>query len=246
MYDRMTELAEFVHERDLLLTANFNATELQTLGFVGADRIDYFGLEQGLADRARRGMTTDQFAMLKRTLAYQKPVSTLDHRIGQGKLTADEIERRLQQNLFYGMFAGAFDVRTEPEATGEPAAWTTPENARLWAQYAPLIKRVATAGWHPVTDAWSSTPSVWLERFGSLATNDLRFTIRNETNTAQRFSLTVDLNALRADPAKELRAVEEITGVSLQLAVNREGGVAVLSMVIPARSTRLLALPQTP
>jgi len=246
MYDRIGEMARFVHDRGMLLTANFNAAETQTLGFVGADHIDYFGLEQGLADRARPGMTSDQFAMLKRTLAYQRPVSTLDHLIGQGKLDTDEIERRLQQNLFYGIFAGAFDAKTEAGATGDRVTWSTPENARLWARYAPLIKRVAMAGWNPVTDAWTSTSRIWLERFGSLVTDDLRFTIRNETKTAQRFSLTFDIRALAADPSKDLSAVEEITGVTLQLAVNREGGVAVLTMSIPARSTRLLALLEAP
>jgi hypothetical protein len=239
-------MARFVRARGMMLTANFNAAETQTLGFVGADHIDFFGLEQGLADRARPGMSSDQFAMLKRTLAYQRPVSTLDHLIGQGKLDIEEIERRLQQNLFYGMFAGAFDARTEAEATGREVTWSTPENARLWARYAPLIKQVAVAGWQPVTDAWSSNSRVWLERFGSLATRDLRFAIRNETTTTQRFSLTVDISALHADPAKELRAVEEITGVSLRIVANRSGGVAVLTMSVPARSTRLLAIPEVP
>jgi hypothetical protein len=245
MYDRISQMARFVRDRGMILTANFNAAETQTLGFVGTDHIDYFGLEQGLADRARPGMSSDQFAMLKRTLAYQRPVSTLDHLIGQGKLDADEIGRRLQQNLFYGMFAGAFDADTEAEATGDEVTWSTPGNANLWARYAPLIKQVAVAGWQPVTDAWSSNSRVWLERYGSLATRDLHLAIRNETNTAQRFSLTVDIAALHADPAKELRAVEEIRGVSLRIIANHSGGVAVLTMSIPARSTRLLAISET-
>jgi hypothetical protein len=246
MYDRISEMARFARDRGMLLTANFNASETQTLGFVGADHIDYFGLEQGLADRARPGMSSDQFAMLKRTLAYQRPVSTLDHLIGQGKLDMREIERRLQQNLFYGMFAGAFDADTEAGATGHEVTWSTPENAKLWARYTPLIKQLGVAGWQPITDAWSSNSKVWLERYGSLATRDLHLAIRNETKTAQRFSLTVDIAALHADPAKELRAVEEITGVSLRIIANRSGGVAVLTMSIPARSTRLLAIPEVP
>jgi Carbohydrate binding domain len=246
MHDHIRELASFVHDRGMLLTANFNATETQTLGFVGADHIDYFGLEQGLADRARPGMSSDQFAMIKRTLAYQRPVSTLDHLIGQGKLGSEEIERRLQQNLFYGMFSGAFDAKTEAEATDDRATWSTSENAKLWALYAPLIKEIAVAGWHPVTDAWSSNSRVWLERFGSLATGDLHLAVRNETGAVQRFSLTVDIASLHADPAKDLRAVEEITGVSLGIAANHSGGVAVLTMSVPPRSTRLLAITETP
>lgn len=245
MYDRIAELARFVRARGMMLTANFNASETQTLGFVGADRIDYFGLEQGLADRARPGMSSDQFALLKRTLAYQRPVSTLDHLVGQGRLDAGEIERRLQQNLFYGMFAGAFDAETEADAEGGKVTWSTPENARLWARYTPLIKEVAEAGWQPVTYAWSSNPRVWLERFGSLATRDLHVAVRNETGRPQRFSLTIDIRSLRADASKTLSAVEEITGVTFRIASNPSGGVAVLTISIPPRSTRMLSVSES-
>jgi hypothetical protein len=242
MYDRIEQLANYVGLRGMMLTANFNATETQTLGFVGADRIDYFGLEQGLADRARPGMSADQFALLKRTLAYQRPVSTLDHLIGQGKLDASEIARRLQQNLFYGMFSGAFDAASEAEATGRGPTWSTPENARLWARYTPLIKEVAMAGWQPVTDAWTSRPQVWVERFGALATRDLHLALRNESRAAQRVVLTIDIRALRADPSRMLRAVEQITGLSLQIAANRSAGVAVVTISVPPRSTRMIAI----
>ena len=245
MYDRIADMARFVRDRGMMLTANFNAAETQTLGFVGAGQIDYFGLEQGLADRVRQGASADRFAMLKRTLAYQRPVSTLDHRIGQERLDAEEIEHRLQQNLFYGVFAGAFDAETEADATGTRATWSTHRNAELWARYAPLIKEVAMAGWQPVTDAWTSTPQVWVERFGSLAGRNLHFTLRNETAVAQRFVLTVDIRSLRASPTKALRTVEEITGASLRIQANHAGGVAVLSTSIPPESTRLLAVSES-
>jgi hypothetical protein len=242
VYDQIREMAEFVRGRKMLLTANFNAMETQTLGFVGASHIDFFGLEQGLADRARPGMSADQFAMIKRTLAYQRPVSTLDHQIGQEKLDGEEIERRLQQNLFYGIFAGAFDAESEADASGDEVTWSTSANAKLWARYAPLIKDAAVAGWQPVTFAWSSDPRVWVERFGSLEGRDLQFAIRNETPDAQRFALTVDIRSLGADPTKVLRAVERITGTTLGIQTNHSGGVAVLSMSVPPRSTRLLAI----
>jgi hypothetical protein len=245
MYDRIADMATLVLDRRMMLTANFNAAETQTLGFVGADHIDYFGLEQGLADRSRPGMSADQFAMMKRTLAYQRPVSTLDHLIGQGRLDEQRIERRLQQNLFYGMFAGAFDAETEADGTAKDATWSTARNARLWARYAPLIKEVAIAGWQPVTNAWSSNPRVWVERFGSLATRDLHFAIRNETNSPQPFTLTVDIRNLRAAAGKTLRAVEQITGASLRIQANRSGGVAVVTMSIPAQSTRLLSVAES-
>ena len=242
LYDRIRELANFVRDRRMMLTANFNAAETQTLGFVGADHIDFFGLEQGLADRARPGTSADQFALMKRTLAYQRSISTLDHLIGQGKLGAGAIERRLQQNLFYGIFAGAFDSETEADARGHEVTWSTPANAKLWARYSPLIKQVAVAGWQPVTDAWSSNPRVWLERFGSLDRRDLHLAIRNETDTSQRFAMTIDIRSLGADPTKVLRAVEQITGATLGIQANPSGGVAVLTMSIPARSTRLLSI----
>ena len=242
MYDRISQLAGFVGDRGMLLTANFNAAETQALGFVGADRIDFFGLEQGLADRSGPGMSTDQFAMLKRTLAYQRPVSTLDHQIGQGKLSGTEIELRLQQNLFYGIYAGAFDAETEADANGSEATWSTPENAKLWARYAPLTKEVAVAGWQPVTDASSSNPDVWVERYGSMATYDLHFTLRNDTKEPQRLTLMIDLGALGANGAEAVRATEMITGASLQVVFDDQTRVATLTASIPATSTRVLSV----
>jgi hypothetical protein len=245
MYDRIADMAIFVWYRRMMLTANFNAAETQTLGFVGADHIDYFGLEQGLADRARPGASADPFAMIKRTLAYQRPVSTLDHLIGQGKLDATQIDRRLQQNLFYGMFSGAFDAEHEADATGGSATWSTQANAKLWSRYTPLIKEVSRAGWQPVTYAWSSNPRVWIERFGSLVGGNLHFALRNETNVSQAFTLTIDIRTLGANAAKTLRAVEELTGASLRIQANPSGGVAVLTTSLPPRSTRLLAVSES-
>jgi hypothetical protein len=240
VYDRIRALGAFLHARGKILSANFNSGEAQTEGLVGADQIDYFGLEQGLQDRADAAATADQFAMVKRTVADQRPVSTLDHKIGNGLLTAAQIEQRLQQNLFYGIFSGAFNTLLEADAKGDTVTWSTASNAALWGRYAPIFRQLDQAGWEVLTDALSSNPNVWVERFGSLARGDLFFTVRNDTNSPQNYTLAIDVRALAAPVANRLSAREEVTGTSVILSTGANG--VAISAVIPPHSTRVFSV----
>src|SRR5439155_25607400 len=211
MFGEIVRSADFAHARGMLLSANFNGDEARALSFVGADQIDFFGLEQGLQDRATKDVSADQFAMLKRTMADQRPVSTLDHKVGRGLVSTAEVERRLQQNLFYGIFMGAWNARVEADGGSAWPTWTDPADTALWSRYAALFRELASAGWQPVTDARSSNPNVWVERFGSLADRSLRLTLRNETPTEQDTTITVDLSPAGLGPAPSLRGFEELT-----------------------------------
>jgi len=243
MYDRIRALGAFLHSRGMILSANYNAGEAASEGFVGADQIDYFGLEQGLQDRATGSATADQFAMVKRTVADQRPVSTLDHKMGNGQLSATQIEGRLQQNLFYGIYSGAFNTRLEADAKGSTVTWSTPANAALWGRYSPLFRQLGEAGWQVVTDAVSSNSNVWVERFGSLAQGHLLFTVRNNSSSAQSYTLALELGALGAASNFPLSVQEEVTGASVRL--NASGGGATFAATIPPQSTRVFSVTQS-
>jgi hypothetical protein len=240
MYGDVVRTADFVHARDMLLSANFNGDEVRALSFVGADRIDYFGLEQGLDDRATPEMSVDQFAMLKRTMADRRPVSTLDQRAGQGALSLAEVDRRLQENLFYGIFMGAWDGAAEADGRAGTATWTAAPYRALWARYAPWFEQLATAGWEPVTDATSSNATVWVERFGSGSGGVVYLTLHNATGEGQRTAVTVDLDALGLPPG--MAAVEEITGARIAVTGSSVGQARTASFVVPANGTRLLRI----
>jgi hypothetical protein len=59
----------------------------------------------------------------------------------------------------------------------------------LFKRYQPIIKRVAEAGWQPVTYATSSNPKILVERFGPGTKGTNYFTVLNDSSTAQTGSL---------------------------------------------------------
>ena len=241
MYGRIRSLGESLHAQGLVLSANFNGDERIALAFAGSDQIDVFGLEQGLVDRARTSAGMDRFAMLKRTLAGQRPVSTLDHKIGDRKLTPGQIDDRLQQDLFYGIFSGAFDATREADGEATSATWSTQENADRWARYSSIQRQLAAAGWEPITDARSSDPHVWVERFGPDAPGGRTFlTLRNEARSARTITLSVDLRAL-GFPAIGASAAERVGGANLTVSPSA-GGTATITLTVPPRATRVVVL----
>jgi hypothetical protein len=241
LHKHINDLADYVHSKRMILSANFNADVWRTAGFIGADEIDYFGIEQGLKARANGG-SADPFALWKRTLAYQRPISTLDARVGKGTMSVAALDRQLQQNLFYGIFAGAWDPKVEADGIGTGTKWTDERFADIWATYTPLFKELARAGWEPVTHARTSDPAVWVERFGPASRGLLLFTIRNETTIRRPYRMTIDLRALARGPVRRALARERVTDTALAVSVDRSGARGVVSDVVPPGSTRVVAL----
>jgi hypothetical protein len=94
-------------------------------------------------------------------------------------------ERFMQRCLAYGMFPGYFSADAATRTYfSQPELYE--RDRPLFKKYIPLCKRVAEAGWQPITLATSSEPKVYIERFGSSATPTY-FTVFNdsqETKTA--------------------------------------------------------------
>jgi hypothetical protein len=128
----------------------------------------------------------------------------------------------------------------EAYENGYPVTGGTAGNAALWGRYAPIFRQLDQAGWEVLTDALSSNPNVWVERFGSLARGDLFFTVRNDTNSPQNYTLAIDVRALAAPVANRLSAREEVTGTSVILSIGANG--VAISAVIPPHSTRVFSV----
>lgn len=237
MYEHLEKMADFLHDRDMLLTANFNGNEVNALNYLGADLIDYYGVEQGLEQRvgAVWGVTADSFALNKRVMAYQKPISTLDTEIGNGKFSLAQMEAKIQRSLFYGIFPGA-----RGQITKTKGWWSDQGLRKVYARYSPLLEELAVAGWEPVTNARSSNPDVWLERFGHASKNTLHLTIRNDTESNHDYTLTVDLDKDGLKSVRNLTAREMIMDESVDVELNSDGTQATLSGTIPAGSTRMV------
>ena len=237
MYEHLEKMADFLHQRGMLLTANFNGNEVNALSFLGADLIDYYGVEQGLEQRvgAVWGVTADSFGLNKRVMAYQKPISTLDTEIGNGEFSLAQMEAKIQRSLFYGIFPGARGQTTKTEGW-----WSDQGLRKVYARYSPLLEELAVAGWEPITNARSSNTDVWLERFGYASKHNLHLTIRNDSESAQEYTLTVDLNKDGLQSVRTLTAREVIAGETIEVALNSERTQATIDGTIPAGSTRMV------
>ena len=66
----------------------------------------------------------------------------------------------------------------------------------LFQKYIPLIKRVAEAGWQPLTEAACDNGQIMIERFGPDAGGRINLTLFNNTAAAQSGVVTINAAAL--------------------------------------------------
>jgi hypothetical protein len=239
-YSHLKAVAAFLHRRGMILSANFNGSEARAGAWFGADVIDYFGIEGGLDAKAGSAdpyVTVDSIAMFKRTLADDRPVSVLDEQIGTPAISLRQVAARLKQALFYDIFAGV----SHPVTAGRLA---TRAGRALYARYTPLFRQLSAAGWRPITLARSSNPAVWVERYGAMQAGDLAFTLRDNTRSAERYSLRIDVPGACRSAA--LTARDAISGAPL--AVRGGAGSARVTVAgrIDAADTQVIAVGADP
>ena len=100
----------------------------------------------------------------------------------------------MKRCLAYGMFPGFFSHNASQDQYFTPPDLYNRDRP-LFKKYVPLCKRVAEAGWEPITRARSDDEHVYVERFGSrhlTVFNDsperrtATITLENRTPTAGR------------------------------------------------------------
>lgn len=239
----LRQTASSLHDRDLFVSVNFNGSEARAGAWFGTDVIDYFGIEQALQDKTSaatdRFVTLDSFAMFKRTMAYQRPISALDRKVGDGTITLEEADKRLREHLFYGIFLGA---AAETLSSGP---LTSPEGRAMYAHYTPIFKRLARAGWEPVTNAVSSNPDVWIERFGSRGSSNLLFTLRNSGETEQVYTVEMEV-AGRKCPATAVDVLELVNDEAQPAELAPSGRMASTQGSIAPKDTAVLRVDIVP
>jgi hypothetical protein len=175
--------------------------------------------------------------MFKRSLADDRPVSVLDGQIGTVAVSLHQVAERLEQALFYDIFAGV----SHPITAGRLA---TRAGRALYAHYTPLFRRLAAAGWQPITLARSSNPAVWVERYGAMQTGDLAFTLRDNTRRPKRYMLRIDVpDACRG---VALTAKEAITRTPLAVRGSPGSGSVTIAGRIGAARTQVIAVSARP
>jgi hypothetical protein len=132
----------------------------------------------------------------RRALGGQKPYCLLMN-TDYSRFTPDLVERYFQRCLFYGVWPGFFDE----EAASKDPYWAPTKkwyerDRPLFKKYMPLLQRLTTAGWQPLTYATCSNSNIRVERFGPEPGGAVFLTLLNDTAKAQSGTLTVDLKAL--------------------------------------------------
>jgi hypothetical protein len=146
--------------------------------------LDIMGTETvWLDEQGNYRPASDAQMSLWRTLSYRKPYLLLQN-TRFNAFTADMVEKYFLRCLFYGIFPSMFSANASESRYWENPAWYERDRPHF-RRYLPLIKRVAEAGWNPITLATVDNPGIFVERFGTDETDDTYLTLMNGTSATQ-------------------------------------------------------------
>jgi len=197
-------IARRMHDQGKLMMAN---GVLHGFGFP-AHHLDVLGTETNWFREGKWAPMSDAELSFKRAMSFQKPYCFLMN-THYADLTLELTERYMQRALFYGMFPGFFSENAAENCYFQNPDWYEPARP-LFKKYVPLIRRIADAGWQPITHARASDEHVYLERYGDPAQGAVYFTAMNETGEKVAATIHIDLDALGWAKAKI--AIEDLLG----------------------------------
>ncbi|MGB9625737.1 MAG: hypothetical protein ACPMAQ_12845, partial [Phycisphaerae bacterium] len=217
-------VAQWVRRRGKLLMANAVPYHFPFLALP----LDLMGTETNWQHEGKFIPPAADEMYLRRTLAWRKPYMFLMN-THFDTWTNAMTERYMQICVFYGMFPGFF---SENAATNvyfaNPARYNRDRD--LFRRYMPIIRRVAEAGWEPITMAQTDAEDVWVERWGANPKTGLYFTVMSTAKEPRRASLAIELKEAADQPVRSLLGsplTKTASGIALDLA---PGAVEVLAV----------------
>lgn len=206
--------------------------------------LDVLGTETNWLPDGRYQPASHAQMCVWRTLAGRKPYLLLMN-TDYDRFTPDLVERYFQRSLFYGMFPSMFSHNAAENPYWRNPAWYNRDRP-LFKKYIPLIKRIAEAGWQPVTGARCDNARLWVERFGPAGQGVVFFTVLNTASTPQTGVLRIEPGEVPVrspNVATELianrRLAEEHGGWKLEVPAE---GVALVSVEPGAKFVQVEAL----
>ncbi len=184
--------------------------------------IDVMGTETNWHRDGRWQPMSDEQMIYRRALAGGKPYCFLMNTVFED-LNEDLVERYMKRSLAYGMFPGFFSHNaSEGHFFNRPELYN--RYRPLLKRYVPLCRRVAEAGWEPITLAHSDNPKVHVERFGNRC-----LTVLNDSDEPQ--TATVQLDGITANRTADLMTGREVTWPSARTTITLAAeDVAVLDL----------------
>jgi hypothetical protein len=201
-------MAEDVHRLGKLMFANGVPSRFAFL----CPWLDVMGTETDWLPDGRYQPAAILQMDLWRTLSGAKPYLLLMNSDYE-QFTPEWVDKYFQRALFYGMWPSFFSHNASENPYWQNPKWYNRDRP-LFRQYLPLIRRVAEAGWQPVTGAQCDNAAVLLERFGPDADGAIFLTLHNDTAQRQSGVVRIDASALRLPNrcrARDLMSGEEFS-----------------------------------
>jgi len=177
-------IARDVHALGKLMMANGAPTQLPWL----CPMLQVMGTETDWNWGGTWHPMSDADLLYRREMCKGKPYCFLMN-TDFDKFPPPLVEKYMKRCLAYGMFPGFFSADA---STGQ--YFQRPDlyerDRPLFKKYVPLCKKVAEAGWEPITRARSSDERVYVERFG-----DRLFTLFNDSPERRTATITLDSEA---------------------------------------------------
>jgi hypothetical protein len=221
-FEYVRAVASDVHGMGKLMMANSTPDRLCWL----APLLDVMGTETDWNPRGRWRPMSDSDMLYRRALSKGKPYCFLMNTAFE-TFPHELVEKYMKRSLAFGFFPGFFSHNAS-----EGHYFTRLElydrDRPLFKKYIPLCRRVAEAGWEPVTLARSSDDHVHLERFGDQGNRYL--TVFNDS--AQRRTATITMETPAKSPSRELVRGETLSWSNGQGAITLDGeDIAVLELL---------------
>ncbi len=174
-------IAADIHAMDHLMMANSTPRRLCWL----VPLLDVIGTETNWNPNGQWKPMSDTDLLYRRALCKGKPYCFLMNTRFED-FSHDLVEKYMQRALAFGMFPGFFSHNAS-----QGHYFTRPElynrDRPLFKKYVPLCRRVAEAGWEPVTRATSNDEHVHVERFG-----EKTFTVFNDSDVPREVTIRFD------------------------------------------------------
>ncbi len=175
-------LAKDIHAMNKLMMANSTPSRLCWI----APLLDVMGTETDW-NRGKWQPMTDEDMLYRRAMCKTKPYCFLMNTRFENFSHA-LVEKYMKRALAYGMFPGFFSHNaSHGHYFTRPALYN--RDRPLFKKFIPLCRLVAEAGWEPLTEATSSEPRVYVERFGKRY-----FTVLNDSGTRKHVTVQLQCN----------------------------------------------------
>ena len=177
LFEYVRKIAEDMRRNDKLMFANSTPDRLCWL----APLFDILGTETNWNSGGRWSPAADSVMLYRRAMCGQKPYCFLMN-TDFTKFSYELSERFMKRSLAYGMFPGFFSADAATKTYfSQPELYE--RDRPLFKKYVPLCKRVAEAGWQPITLVTSSEPKIYVERFSG--TRGTYFTVFNDSQESK-------------------------------------------------------------